>query len=79
MSTLQSTLDALSIVDTLKACILKQDKVIRRQTGEIESLKARIRQLEEEISEVRRAHGQENPNNSVRTSDTSKLLDRIER
>lgn len=53
MSSVQATKDALSIVDTLKLCILKQDKIIRAQNEEIQSLKARVKELEKESIEFR--------------------------
>lgn len=58
MSSIQSTLEALtsvdSLVDTLKACIWKQDKIIREQKEEIESLRSTVKELEKERRELRR-------------------------
>ena len=58
MSSIQSTLEALtsvdSLVDTLKACIWKQDKIIREQKEEIESLRSKVKELEKERRELRR-------------------------
>lgn len=69
MSSLQSTLEALtsvdSLVDTLKACIWKQDKLIREQKEEIESLKSLVRELEKERRELRRQIAKERNNGST--------------
>lgn len=71
---MQSTLDALtsvdSLVDTLKACIWKQDKIIREQKQEIESLKSLVKELEKERKELRRYIVKERANSStsVKTS-----------
>ena len=69
MSSLQSTLEALtsvdSLVDTLKACIWKQDKIIREQKEEIESLKSLVRELEKERKELRRIIAKERHNSST--------------
>lgn len=58
MSSIQSTFEALtsvdSLVDTLKACIWKQDKIIREQKEEIESLRSKVKELEKERRELRR-------------------------
>lgn len=66
MSSIQSTLDALTSVDTLvetlKACIWKQDKIIREQKEEIESLKSRVKELEKERKELRRYIAKERAN-----------------
>ena len=68
MSSIQSTLEALSsvdsLVDTLKACIWKQDKVIREQKEEIENLKSLVRELEKERRELRRQIVKERNNSS---------------
>ena len=73
MSSIQSTLDALtsvdSLVDTLKACIWKQDKMIREQREEIENLKSLIRELEKEGKELRRQIAKERMKNSTSTND----------
>lgn len=57
MSSQKSTLEALtsvdSLVNTLKACIWKQDKTIREQKEEIDKLKSIVRELEKEGKEVR--------------------------
>lgn len=77
MSSMQSTLDALtsvdSLVDTLKACIWKQDKIIREQKQEIESLKSLVKELEKERKELRRYMVKERANSStsVKTSATN--------
>ena len=77
MSSMQSTLDALtsvdSLVDTLKACIWRQDKIIREQKEEIESLKSLVRELEKERKELRRYIVKERANSStsVKTSATN--------
>jgi len=74
---MQSTLDALtsvdSLVDTLKACIWKQDKIIREQKQEIESLKSLVKELEKERKELRRYIVKERANSStsVKTSATN--------
>jgi len=74
---MQSTLDALtsvdSLVDTLKACIWRQDKIIREQKEEIESLKSLVRELEKERKELRRYIVKERANSStsVKTSATN--------
>lgn len=71
---MQSTLDALtsvdSLVETLKACIWKQDKIIREQKQEIESLKSLVKELEKERKELRRYIVKERANSStsVKTS-----------
>lgn len=69
MSSLQSTLEALtsvdSLVDTLKACIWRQDKVIREQKEEIERLKSLVRELEKERKELRRIIAKERRNSST--------------
>lgn len=69
MSSLQSTLEALtsvdSLVDTLKACIWRQDKVIREQKEEIERLKSLVRDLEKERKELRRIIAKERRNSST--------------
>lgn len=58
MSSIQSTLEALtsvdSLVDTLKACIWRQDKIIREQKEEIECLRSTVKELEKERRELRR-------------------------
>lgn len=77
MSSMQSTLDALtsvdSLVETLKACIWKQDKIIREQKQEIESLKSLVKELEKERKELRRYIVKERANSStsVKTSATN--------
>lgn len=74
---MQSTLDALtsvdSLVETLKACIWKQDKIIREQKQEIESLKSLVKELEKERKELRRYIVKERANSStsVKTSATN--------
>ena len=71
MSSMQSTLEALtsvdSLVDTLKACIWKQDKIIREQREEIESLKSLVRELEKERRELRRQIVKERNNSGSAT------------
>lgn len=66
MSSIQSTLDALtsvdSLVETLKACIWRQDKIIREQKEEIENLKLRVKELEKERKELRRYIAKERAN-----------------
>lgn len=66
MSSLQSTLEALtsvdSLVETLKACIWKQDKIIREKNEEIESLKSRVKELEKERNQLRRYIAKERAN-----------------
>lgn len=77
MSSIQSTLEALtsvdSLVDTLKACIWKQDKIIREQKEEIESLKSTVKELEKERKELRSYIVKERANSStnVNTSATN--------
>ena len=77
MSSIQSTLEALtsvdSLVDTLKACIWRQDKIIREQKEEIESLRSLVKELEKERKELRRHIATERANNatSVKTMATS--------
>ena len=77
MSSMQSTLDALtsvdSLVDTLKACIWKQDKIIREQREEIERLRSLVKELEKERKELRRYIVKERANSStsVKTSTTN--------
>ena len=63
MSSAQATKEALTIVDTLKHCILKQDKIIRSQNEEIQALKSRVEQLEKE----RLCYVQGGPDRSVTT------------
>ena len=80
MSSIQSTLEALSsvdsLVDTLKACIWKQDKIIREQREEIENLKSLVRELEKERREFRRQIAKERANSSTAaTTDRSKAPD----
>lgn len=69
MSSIGSTLEALSsvdsLVDTLKACIWKQDKIIREQKEEIENLKSLVRELERERRELRRQIVKERKNSST--------------
>ena len=73
MSSIQSTLEALSSVDslvgTLKACIWKQDKIIREQREEIENLKSLVRELEKERKELRRQIATERTNSSNSNAD----------
>lgn len=77
MSSIQSTLEALtsvdSLVETLKACIWRQDKIIREQKEEIESLKSTVKELEKERKELRRYIVKERANSStnVNTSATN--------
>lgn len=76
MSSIQSTLDALSSVDslvgTLKACIWKQDKIIREQREEIENLKSLATELEKERKELRRQIATERTNSSNSNVDETK-------
>lgn len=76
MSSIQSTLDALSSVDslvgTLKACIWKQDKIIREQREEIENLKSLVTELEKERKELRRQIATERTNSSNSNVDETK-------
>lgn len=77
MSSIQSTLEALtsvdSLVETLKACIWRQDKLIREQKEEIESLKSTVKELEKERKELRSYIVKERANSStnVNTSATN--------
>ena len=77
MSSIQSTLEALtsvdSLVDTLKACIWRQDKIIREQKEQIESLKSTVKELEKERKELRRYIVKERANSwtNVNTSATN--------
>lgn len=77
MSSIQSTLEALtsvdSLVDTLKACIWKQDKIIREQKEEIESLKSLVKELDKERKELRYYIAKERANKatSVKTNATN--------
>ena len=79
MSSIQSTLEALSSVDslvgTLKACIWKQDKIIREQREEIENLKSLVRELEKERKELRRQIAKERTNGSNSNADETKTPD----
>lgn len=83
MSSIQSTLDALSSVDslvgTLKACIWKQDKIIREQREEIENLKSLVRDLEKERKELRRQIAKERKNSSNSNVDETKTPDEKDR
>lgn len=83
MSSIQSTLDALSSVDslvgTLKACIWKQDKIIREQREEIENLKSLVRELEKERKELRRQIAKERKNSSNSNIDETKTPDEKDR
>jgi hypothetical protein len=54
MSSQDSTKEALSIVDKLKHCILKQDQLIRGKTSENDALKEKILSLEKEREELKR-------------------------
>ena len=76
MSSIQSTLDALSSVDslvgTLKACIWKQDKIIREQREEIENLKSLVTELEKERKELRRQIATARTNSSNSNVDETK-------
>ena len=76
MSSIQSTLEALSSVDslvgTLKACIWKQDKIIREQREEIEKLKSLVTELEKERKELRRQIATERTNSSNSNADETK-------
>lgn len=53
MSCANSTKEALSIVDQLKICILKQDQIIRSKNAEIYSLRCRVACLEKERTELK--------------------------
>lgn len=83
MSSIQSTLDALSSVDslvgTLKACIWKQDKIIREQREEIENLQSLVRELEKERKELRRQIATERTNSSNSNVDETKTPDEKDR
>lgn len=83
MSSIQSTLEALSSVDslvgTLKACIWKQDKIIREQREEIENLKSLVRELEKERKEFRRQIATERTNSSNSNVDETKTPDEKDR
>lgn len=83
MSSIQSTLEALSSVDslvgTLKACIWKQDKIIREQREEIENLKSLVRELEKERKELRRQIATERTNSSNSNVDETKTPDEKDR
>lgn len=76
MSSIQSTLEALSSVDslvgTLKACIWKQDKIIREQREEIQNLKSLVTELEKERKELRRQIATERTNSSNSNADETK-------
>ncbi|XP_022801805.1 IQ motif and SEC7 domain-containing protein 1-like isoform X1 [Stylophora pistillata] len=73
MSSVKSTLEALtsvdSLVDTLKACIWKQDKIIREKNEEIENLRSRVKELEKERNQLRHyiARGREDSLTNVNT------------
>lgn len=54
MSGANPTKEALSIVDKLKVCILKQDQIIRRKDTEINALQNRVALLEKERAELKR-------------------------
>lgn len=54
MTSQSSTKEALSIVDKLKQCILKQDQVIRAKISENVALKDKIVALEKEREELKR-------------------------
>ena len=83
MSSIQSTLEALSSVDslvgTLKACIWKQDKIIQEQREEIENLKSLVRELEKERKELRRQIAKERTNSSNSNADETKTPDEKDR
>ena len=83
MSSIQSTLEALSSVDslvgTLKACIWKQDKTIQEQREEIEKLKSLVRELEKERKELRRQIAKERTNSSNSNADETKTPDEKDR
>ena len=83
MSSIQSTLEALSSVDslvgTLKACIWKQDKIIREQREEIENLQSLVRELEKERKELRRQIATERTNSSNSNVDETKTPDEKDR
>ncbi|XP_074610209.1 uncharacterized protein LOC141864381 isoform X1 [Acropora palmata] len=72
MSSLKPTLEALasvdSLVDTLKACIWKQDKIIREQKEEIDKLKSIVRELEKEGKELRSRLAKERKTGSTASS-----------
>lgn len=52
MSCFNATEEALSIIDSLKLCILKQDQCIKNKTAENESLRHRVEVLERENKEL---------------------------
>ena len=52
MSCFNATEEALSIIDKLKHCILKQDQCIKNQTSELESLRQKVEVLEREKKEL---------------------------
>lgn len=54
MTSQSSTKEALSIVDKLKQCILKQDQVIRANISENDALKDKIVALEKEREQLKR-------------------------
>ncbi|XP_068758655.1 IQ motif and SEC7 domain-containing protein 1-like isoform X1 [Montipora capricornis] len=82
MSSLQSTLEALTSVDslvgTLKACIWKQDKIIREQKEEIETLKKIVKELDKERRELRSqiANERNNGSTSINTDGSNAAVER---
>ena len=52
MSCFNATEEALSIIDTLKRCILKQDQFIKTKTSELEALRLKVDILENEKKEL---------------------------
>lgn len=78
MSSIESTLDALtsvdSLVDTLKACIWKQDKVIREKNEEIENLKSRVKELEKERNQLHRYIARERANSLTNVNTGAKNI-----
>ncbi|XP_027056164.1 IQ motif and SEC7 domain-containing protein 1-like isoform X2 [Pocillopora damicornis] len=78
MSSIESTLDALtsvdSLVDTLKACIWKQDKVIREKNEEIEILRSRVKELEKERNQLHRYIARERANSLTNVNTGAKNI-----
>lgn len=78
MSSIESTLDALtsvdSLVDNLKACIWKQDKVIREKNEEIENLKSRVKELEKERNQLHRYIARERANSLTNVNTGAKNI-----
>ena len=69
MSCLSATEEAISIIETLKRCILKQDQCIKNKDSELESLRSKVKILEKENKELNeklkalKVHAPENENN----------------